>query len=53
MLANNNERAWIRPFFTIWIGQALSMFGSSLVQFALIWWLADRTNSATMLASPA
>jgi len=26
------------------------MFGSSIAQFALIWWLAERTNSATMLA---
>lgn len=50
MQPNGNGRAWIRPFFTIWIGQAVSLFGSSLVQFALIWWLAERTNSATMLA---
>ena len=30
---------WKKKFFTIWIGQAFSLFGSSLVDFALIWWL--------------
>ncbi|HML24053.1 MAG TPA: MFS transporter [Aggregatilinea sp.] len=42
---------WKTPFFTVWIGQAFSLFGSSLVQFALVWWLADTTNSATVLAT--
>ncbi len=50
MAAHNEERAWMRPFFTMWSGQAVSMFGSSLVQFALIWYLADRTNSAITLS---
>ena len=40
----------IRSFFIIWIGQAFSLLGSRLVQFALIWWLARSTNSATVLA---
>ena len=26
---------WARTFFTFWIGQALSLFGTQLVQFAL------------------
>ncbi len=42
---------WQRPFFTIWIGQAISLIGSSLVQFALIWWLTEKTHSATVLAT--
>ena len=41
---------WARPFFTIWAGQALSLFGSALVQFALIWWLTQKSGSATVLA---
>ena len=41
---------WAVRFFTIWSGQALSLFGSSLVHFALIWWLTQRTGSATVLA---
>jgi MFS transporter, DHA3 family, macrolide efflux protein len=41
---------WARRFFTIWTGQALSLFGSALVQFALIWWLTQKSGSATVLA---
>jgi DHA3 family macrolide efflux protein-like MFS transporter len=37
-------------FLIIWIGQAFSLLGSALVQFALVWWLASTTNSATVLA---
>jgi MFS transporter, DHA3 family, macrolide efflux protein len=43
-------RSWARRFFTIWTGQALSLFGSALVQFALIWWLTQKSGSATVLA---
>jgi len=38
-------------FFVIWAGQAFSLFGSQLVQFALIWWLTETTGSATVLAT--
>src|SRR5512142_2900773 len=41
---------WARRFFTIWGGQAFSLFGSQLVQFALVWYLAQKTGSATILA---
>jgi DHA3 family macrolide efflux protein-like MFS transporter len=41
---------WQVRFFTIWGAQALSMFGTSLVQFALVWWLTQTTGSATVLA---
>ncbi|MBU1050600.1 MFS transporter, partial [Candidatus Bipolaricaulota bacterium] len=44
---------WKSPFFAIWGGQALSLFGSRLVQFALVWWLARETDSATVLAIAA
>lgn len=37
------------PFFIIWTGQAFSLLGSHLVQFALIWWLTESTGSATVL----
>ena len=40
----------MRPFFTIWTGQAFSLLGSALVQFALVWWLTQTTGSATVLA---
>jgi len=41
---------WKVPFFTIWTGQAFSLIGSGLVQFALVWWLTAQTGSATVLA---
>ena len=44
------EQTWKVRFFTIWTGQAISMVGSALVRFALIWWLTERTGSATVLA---
>jgi DHA3 family macrolide efflux protein-like MFS transporter len=37
-------------FFVVWTGQAFSLFGSELVQFALVWWLTEKTGSATVLA---
>jgi len=40
----------IKPFLVIWIGNAVSLLGSQLVQFALIWWLTQTTGSATVLA---
>ena len=42
---------WKLPFFTIWTGQAVSLVGSRLVQFALVWWLTETTGSATVLAT--
>lgn len=44
------KKPWAPLFFLIWTGQALSLFGSSLVSFALIWWLTTESNSATVLA---
>lgn len=42
---------WKKPFFTVWTGQAFSLLGSQLVQFALIWYLTKQTGSATVLAT--
>jgi len=44
------QRKWHVPFFTIWTGQQLSLMGSELAQFALVWWLTDTTDSATVLS---
>ncbi len=46
-------KPWKARFFTIWGGQALSILGSQLVQFALIWYLTITTGSATVLATAA
>jgi DHA3 family macrolide efflux protein-like MFS transporter len=48
--SNEQELRSMRPFFIIWIGQAFSLLGSQLVQFAVVWWLTKATGSATMLA---
>src|SRR5512138_3132898 len=45
-----SSQEWAGRFFTVWAGQALSLFGSALVQFALIWWLTQKSGSATVLA---
>jgi DHA3 family macrolide efflux protein-like MFS transporter len=42
---------WAPRFFAIWAGQAVSLLGSMLVQFALVWWLTRSTGSATVLAT--
>jgi DHA3 family macrolide efflux protein-like MFS transporter len=42
---------WATKFFTIWVGQAFSLVGSALVQFALVWWMTKTTGSATILAT--
>ncbi len=40
----------LRPYLILWSGQAISLLGSQLVQFALIWWLTRTTGSPTVLA---
>jgi DHA3 family macrolide efflux protein-like MFS transporter len=47
----NDNIPWKTRFFTIWGGQAISITGSQLVQFALIWYLTVQTGSATVLAT--
>jgi DHA3 family macrolide efflux protein-like MFS transporter len=42
--------AWKFRFFAIWTGEAASLLGSAVVQFALIWWLTETTGSARVLA---
>ena len=49
--SNAENRIWIKPFFLVWIGQAFSLAGSKIIQFALVWWLTDLTGSATVLAT--
>lgn len=44
-----NLEKWQVRFFTIWFGQAFSMLGSQLVGFAFVWFLTQKTGSATIL----
>ncbi len=45
------EADWKKTFFLIWTGQAFSIVGSQLVQFALVWWMTEKTGSAAVLAT--
>jgi DHA3 family macrolide efflux protein-like MFS transporter len=48
---NQARSRWKIPFFTVWAGQAFSLVGSRVLEFALVWWLTRRTGSATVLAT--
>jgi len=42
----NDNIPWKTRFFTIWGGQAISIIGSQLVQFALIWYLTAKVDAS-------
>ena len=44
-------KGWKQNFFTIWAGQAFSQFSSSVLQFAIVWYLTDQTGSALVLSA--
>jgi MFS transporter, DHA3 family, macrolide efflux protein len=50
-IPTGESNSWKKTFFTVWTGQAFSLFGSNLVQFALIWHITAATGSATVLAA--
>lgn len=41
--------SWKKNFAIIWSGQAVSLFTSAVIQMAIIWYLTDRTRSASVL----
>jgi DHA3 family macrolide efflux protein-like MFS transporter len=41
---------WLKRFLMIWTGQSVSVVGSAVVQFTIIWWITITTESASMLA---
>ena len=51
MIHLNRGGSWAGGFFTIWTGQTLSSLGTQVAQFALVWWLTEKTGSATILAT--
>ncbi len=42
---------WLANFLPMFIGQVLSLLGSSLVMFALVWYATKQTGDATVLAT--
>jgi Major Facilitator Superfamily. len=50
IVEKSDNKRWAASFFTIAIGQTVSLIGSAAVQFALIWWIASETGSPMNLA---
>lgn len=44
---------WKFTFFQFWFTQALSLLGSGLASFSVIWWITKTTGSSTILATVA
>lgn len=44
------QSSWKKTFYTIWIGQAFSQLTSSILQFAMVWYLTDQTKSGMVLS---
>jgi MFS transporter, DHA3 family, macrolide efflux protein len=42
---------WNKYFFFLWFSQVFSLFGISLTQFCLVWYLTQMTGSATLLTT--
>ena len=47
------QQNWKKTFYTIWTGQAFSQLSSSILQFAIVWYLTDKTKSGLVLSSNA
>lgn len=43
--------SWQQKFAVLMTGQAVSIFTSSVIQMAIVWYLTDRTGSAAILTS--
>jgi len=51
MQVTNSPRHWAVSFFILWSGQALSLLGSRVASFALVWWVTQQTGSAVALTT--
>lgn len=49
-ITNIEQTGWKRTFAFIWTGQLFSTLSSSMVSFAVIFWLSIKTGSAEVLA---
>lgn len=43
-------QSWRRTFLTIWIGQAISILTSSVLQMSIVWYITQETGSAALLS---
>ena len=51
MEAQINTRHWVWNFVPVWIAQLVSLLGSLLAQYAIIWWLTIESGSAAVMAT--
>lgn len=49
-IVQNKKEAWEKTFRILWAGQAVSIFTSSVIQMAIIWYITDTTKSAAILS---
>src|SRR5574341_198711 len=49
-MAPHSPSTGMRAFFTIWLGQLVSLVGSQLTGFALGVWVYDQTHSVSLIA---
>lgn len=45
------QDGWRVRCWSVFTGQALSLIGSALTQFVLLWWITDTTGSISALAT--
>ncbi len=48
---HSNTTTNLPGYIVIWVGQLISLLGSGIVQFAIIWWLTNETGSTLILAT--
>lgn len=46
-----NAENWKSTFLRFWLTQALSLFGSGLASFSVVWWITEKTGSSVILAT--
>jgi DHA3 family macrolide efflux protein-like MFS transporter len=48
---NLKKNTWLRNYIPLFLGESVSLLGSIIVQFAIVWWLTVTTGDATILAN--
>ncbi len=46
----NKSSLWKKQLTVIWTGQLFSLLTSAVVQFSIVWWITEKTSSATYLS---
>src|SRR5512136_639404 len=44
------DQSTFQSYVYFWLGQLVSLFGSSVTQFAIIWWITTETQSVVLLS---